>query len=188
VDSDINVENHPMQTAMRSPSSFTGGPLGFVAVGLLLGLTRAAGLGPWLVTRAHRPLAELRMEAPPYRLVPHTPPQPVDVLRVLDGDTFDARMRTAHGGEFVRVRLRDVDAAELEARCAAEYRKAIAARAALARILSEGAVQISDIGPDKYSERIDAHVSTRLTADVSAALLRTGLVRAYDGGRRRSWC
>jgi endonuclease YncB( thermonuclease family) len=174
---------------MRSLSSFVGGPLGLVAVGLLLWLTLAAGRGsgPHFAARAYRPMAHLGIAAP-YRPVPHTPPQPVDVLRVIDGDTFDARARSFSGSRFVRVRLRDIDAAELHARCGREYAKAIAARVALARILGEGGVRISDVGPDKYPEWIDAHVATRLTPDVSAALLRMGLVRPYDGGRRRSWC
>jgi endonuclease YncB( thermonuclease family) len=171
--------------AMRSLLSFAGGPVGYLAVAFLLGATLAAGFGPRLPSWRHGPMAEARMDWP-HRVIPHTPPQPIDVVRVLDGDTFDARER--RGGGFVRVRLRDIDAAELKARCAGEYRKAIAARAALIRILDEGGVQIFDIGPDKYPERIDAHVATRRTPDVSAALLRLGLVRAYDGGHRRGWC
>jgi hypothetical protein len=31
-------------------------------------------------------------------------------------------------------------------------------------------------------------VSTAETADVAAALRAGGYARAYDGGRRRSWC
>ncbi len=177
---------------MRSLSTFVGGPLGFMAVGLLLGLTLAAGLGPRLPTHAYRPMALSYRHVPPWRVLPHTPPQPVDVTRVLDGDTFDARLRgggaAGPAGAFTRVRLRDIDAAELKARCSSEFRKARAARAALIHLLDEGGVQIFDVGPDKYPERIDAHVSTRRTPDVSAALLRMGLVRAYDGGHRRGWC
>src|SRR3984957_9411924 len=41
-----------------------------------------------------------------------------EVVRIIDGDTFVARMRTAPGGEVeTRVRLRSIDAAELPARC-----------------------------------------------------------------------
>lgn len=172
---------------MRPLSTFAGGPVGYLAVALLLTVTLAAGLGPPMSARPYRPIAALGME-PFYRRTPSTPPQPVDVVRVIDGDTFDVRVRGGAGAGFARVRLRDIDAAEMKARCASEFAKALAARKALARLLAEGAVQISDVGPDKYPERIDAHVSTRFTRDVSAALLRMGLVRAYDGGRRRSWC
>jgi endonuclease YncB( thermonuclease family) len=112
-----------------------------------------------------------------------------DVVRVIDGDTFVARVRVRQGFYIdTHIRLRDVDAAELHARCASEFAKAIAARAALQRILSDGSITISRVGRDKYPERIDASVATRHTPDVSAALLKGGYARAYDGGRRGSWC
>ncbi len=112
-----------------------------------------------------------------------------DVVRVIDGDTFVARVRIRQGLYVnAHVRLRDIDAAELHARCARELAKAIAARAALQRILADGSVTISHVGRDKYPERIDASVATRRTADVSAAMLKGGYARAYDGGRRGSWC
>jgi endonuclease YncB( thermonuclease family) len=112
-----------------------------------------------------------------------------DVLRVIDGDTFEARVRIWSGFEInTRVRLRAIDAPELHARCASEYRQAEAARAALQRLLSAGGVTVSQVGPDKYRGRIDAAVATRDTPDVSAALLKGGFARSYDGGRRLPWC
>jgi endonuclease YncB( thermonuclease family) len=112
-----------------------------------------------------------------------------DVLRVIDGDTFEARVRIWSGFEITtRVRLRAIDAPELHARCAGEYLKAEAARAALQRILSAGDVTVSQVGPDKYRGRIDAVVATRSTPDVAAALLKGGFARGYDGGRREPWC
>jgi endonuclease YncB( thermonuclease family) len=114
---------------------------------------------------------------------------PAEVLRVIDGDTFEARVRIWSGFEInTRVRLRAIDAPELHARCASEYLKAEAARAALQRILSAGGVTVSQVGPDKYRGRIDAAVATRDTPDVAAALLKGGFARSYDGGRRESWC
>ena len=112
-----------------------------------------------------------------------------EVVRIIDGDTFVARMRTGPGGEIeTRVRLRSIDAAELHARCSKELRLALAARAALQRLLAEGSVMLSHVGPDKYPGRIDANVATRGTNDISAAMLSGGFARAYDGGRRGSWC
>ncbi|MGA8650262.1 MAG: thermonuclease family protein [Xanthobacteraceae bacterium] len=114
---------------------------------------------------------------------------PAEVLRVIDGDTFEARVRVWRGFEVdTRVRLRAIDAPELHARCAAEYVKAEAARAALQRILSAGGVTVSQVGPDKYRGRVDAAVATRDTPDVSAALLNGGFARSYNGGRREPWC
>ena len=114
---------------------------------------------------------------------------PADVLRVIDGDTFEARVRVWPGLDVdTKVRLRGVDAAELHARCASELEQAQAARAALEKILGEGGVTISRVGVDKYGGRVDATIATRGTADVSAALLNGGFARAYDGGKRGSWC
>jgi endonuclease YncB( thermonuclease family) len=112
-----------------------------------------------------------------------------EVIRIIDGDTFVARMRTESGGEVeTRVRLRSIDAAELHARCGKELRLALAARAALQRLLADGNVMLTRVGPDKYPGRIDANVATRSTNDISAAMLSGGFARAYDGGRRGSWC
>jgi endonuclease YncB( thermonuclease family) len=112
-----------------------------------------------------------------------------DVVRVIDGDTFVARVRVRQGFYVnTHIRLRDIDAAELHARCASEFAKAIAARTALERILAGGSVTISQVGRDKYPERIDASVATRRIPNVSAAMLSGGYARRYDGGRRGSWC
>jgi endonuclease YncB( thermonuclease family) len=114
---------------------------------------------------------------------------PAEVLRVIDGDTFAARVRVWPGLNVeTKVRLRGIDAAELHARCAEEFSKAEAARAALQAILAEGDVTISRVGVDKYGGRVDAATATRATPDVSAAMLAGGFARAYAGGRRAGWC
>ncbi len=114
---------------------------------------------------------------------------PAEVVRIIDGDTFQARVQVWPGLSVdTKVRLRGVDAPELHARCADEYAKAQAARAALETMLAAGGVTISRVGIDKYGGRVDAAVATRDTADVSAALLNSGWARSYDGGRRESWC
>jgi micrococcal nuclease len=114
---------------------------------------------------------------------------PADVVRVIDGDTFQARVQVWPGLSVdTKVRLRGIDAPELHARCADEYAKAQVARVALETILAAGGVTISRVRIDKYGGRVDAAVATRDTADVSAALLKGGFARSYDGGRRGSWC
>ena len=114
---------------------------------------------------------------------------PAEVLRVIDGDTFEARVAVWPGLRVdTRVRLRDIDAPELHARCADERVKAEAVRAALTTILAEGDLAISRVGLDKYGGRVDAAASTRNTPNVSAAMRDRGWARSYDGGRRRSWC
>jgi endonuclease YncB( thermonuclease family) len=114
---------------------------------------------------------------------------PADVMRIIDGDTFEARVRVWPGLDVdTKVRLRGIDAAELHARCDDERMKAEAARTALETILAEGAVTISQVGIDKYGGRVDAAIATRATPDVSAAMLNGGFARGYDGGKRGSWC
>lgn len=114
---------------------------------------------------------------------------PVDIIRTIDGDTFEARVHLAPGVEpTTRVRLRGVDAPELKAACAGELELAEAAGAALRGLLGEGGVTIYNIGPDKYSGRVVADVATRRTDNVAAALLAAGHARGYVRGRRRGWC
>lgn len=113
---------------------------------------------------------------------------PVEVLRTIDGDTFVARAHWQDRDIVTRVRLRGIDAPELKAGCAREFRMAVAATGALRRLLGEGAVVIFNIGPDKYSGRVVADVATARTANVSAALLAAGQARAYNGGHRDGWC
>ena len=117
------------------------------------------------------------------------PVYPAEVVRVIDGDTFEARVRVWPGLNVdTKVRLRDIDAPELHARCADELAKAQAARGALESMLAAGGVTVARVGLDKYGGRVDAVVATRATADVSRALLDGGFARSYGGGRRDSWC
>jgi len=114
---------------------------------------------------------------------------PVDVIRTVDGDTFEARVHLSPGLELnTRVRLRGIDAPELKASCPEELQMAQAASTALRGLLGEGEVTISNIGPDKYSGRVVADVSTKKTGNVSAALLAAGHARSYNGGHRNGWC
>jgi endonuclease YncB( thermonuclease family) len=176
-----------------------GNALMIAAAMFALGLAAGAALRPSLsahdVTPVEPALAAASGAEPPppdiplaHRLDPAIV-YPAEVLRVIDGDTFEARVRVWPGLDVdTKVRLRGVDAAELHARCAGELAQAQAARTALEKILSEGGVTISRVGIDKYGGRVDATIATRNTADVSAALLSGGFARAYDGGKRGSWC
>jgi endonuclease YncB( thermonuclease family) len=114
---------------------------------------------------------------------------PAEVLRVIDGDTFEARVHVWPGLDVnTKIRLRNIDAPELHARCADEAAKAQAARTALETMLAAAPVTVSRIGIDKYGGRVDALAATRDTPDISTALLTGGFARSYDGGRRGSWC
>lgn len=158
--------------------------LGAFGVGVVLG----AAMLPGSAGRTVEPPLEraaLRDLPPPTLRTGY----PAEVLRVFDGDTFEARVRIWPGHDVTtRVRLRSIDAPEMKARCDDERMRAVAARDALARLLDEGAVAISAVGIDKYGGRVDADVSTARTRDVGQALLDGGHARACTGGRRQSWC
>jgi endonuclease YncB( thermonuclease family) len=114
---------------------------------------------------------------------------PVDVVRTIDGDTFEARVHLEPGLDLnTRVRLRGIDAPELKAACAQELQMAEAATGALRAMLGEGDVRIFNIGPDKYAGRVVADAATRRTGNVSTAMLAAGHARSYGGGHRNGWC
>lgn len=116
-------------------------------------------------------------------------PVEAEVLRVLDGDTLVA---VAHvwPGQSVRisVRIRGIDAPEIHSRCARERAAAGRARDMLAGLVARGRVALTNIGGGKYYGRVLADVATPDRADVAALLLDAGLVRPYQGGRRRPYC
>jgi endonuclease YncB( thermonuclease family) len=163
-----------------------------VAAVFLLGLAAGAAVGPELSHRkasAHtappNKAAERMVEKPVANRASH----PAQVVRVLDGDTFEARVSVWPGIDITtKVRLRGIDAPELRAHCPEERTRAQLARDALVALLAEGAVGISRVTPDKYGGRVVADAATRKTQDISAALLHAGLVRRYAGGRREGWC
>ncbi len=166
-----------------------------VVIGATIGPSLAPAVAPVMAPALPRSLAAARGGELPQSAVPSSQrldprlAYPADVLRVIDGDTFEARVRVWPGLDVdTKVRLRGIDAAELHARCSDELAKAHAARTALETILAEGGVAVSRVGVDKYGGRVDAVASTRNTADVSAAMLNGGWARRYDGGRRGTWC
>jgi endonuclease YncB( thermonuclease family) len=154
------------------------------AAGLLIG----AALAPVAVScgsaRPAESVATKIDDASPVRLGHRA-----EVLRVVDGDTFDARVHLWPGLDITtRVRLRGIDAPEMKARCGDERAQAEAARNALAAILDQGEAGIARVTLDKYGGRVLADAFTQATPDVSAALLGSGAVRRYSGGRRDGWC
>jgi endonuclease YncB( thermonuclease family) len=153
------------------------------ATSFVLGLVAGALIAPaW---RGHQAIAYASIAGVPG---PRTG-QPADVLRILDGDTFEARVHVWPGIDITtKVRLRNIDTPELRARCPEERVKAEAAREALRVLLEEGDVMIMRVRLDKYGGRVVAEAGTRMTPDVGAAMIAQGLARPYAGGRRESWC
>jgi endonuclease YncB( thermonuclease family) len=163
-----------------------GGALMLAAACFVAGLTAGALVAPVDAGRAVDRVAPAEARQQPTTL---RGGHPAELLRVIDGDTFEARVRIWPGMDVTtRVRLRGIDAPEMHARCDVEREKALAARDGLSRILSEGSIGVTRVGQDKYGGRVDADVSTARTPDVSAAMFERGLARRYDGGRRENWC
>ena len=113
----------------------------------------------------------------------------VDVIRTIDGDTFEARVHLAAGSRSddthppARNRC-----ARIEGILSAGIADGEAATAALRALLGEGDVMIFNIGPDKYAGRVVADVATRRSGNVSTAMLTAGHARSYGGGHRSGWC
>ena len=113
---------------------------------------------------------------------------PARVLKVVDGDTFDARVELRPGFRITtRVRVRGVDAPELHAACEQERVGAEAAQRALRAILAEGGVTIHELartnmaGSWARSRRGQRPASPKRSSP-------KGVVRRYEGGRRAGWC
>ncbi|MGE3248431.1 MAG: thermonuclease family protein [Beijerinckiaceae bacterium] len=121
-------------------------------------------------------------------------PYPAQVLEVIDGDTFAARIAVWPGQEIVTlVRLRGVDAPEAKGRCSEEIQFAQEAKQALTEYLATGRVSLRDVGTGKYAGRVIArvHVTARgdqTATEAGAMLLAGGYARPYRGGRRNGWC
>ncbi len=168
--------------------SASQGSTGFVlaAATFAIGIAVGAAIGPVTASRSETSSAA-SAAAREFNMARAA--HPVEVLRVVDGDTFEARVNLWPGLDITtRVRLRGIDAPEMKARCGEERVKAEAARDALRAILDQGEVGIARVTLDKYGGRVLADASTRATPDVSAALLNAGVGRRYSGGQRDGWC
>jgi endonuclease YncB( thermonuclease family) len=173
----LNSGNHQRRIAGAS----------LAAIGFALGILAAATVRP-VQSTVVLPAAPV---ARPSSATESTtvPGYPAEVIRVVDGDTFEARVRVWPGMDITtKVRLRGIDAPEMRARCAEERTKAEAARDALSALLARGQVGISQVSLDKYGGRVLAAASACETGNVAQALLAAGHVRRYGGGRRGSWC
>lgn len=111
------------------------------------------------------------------------------VVKVRDGDTVEVEafiwpMQSVH----VAVRLRGIDAPEHRGGCGAEKAAAQVATDRLTQLVGGGNVTLTGISGDKYFGRVLASLSASDGSDVSAQLLREGLVVRYEGGKRRDWC
>ena len=104
-------------------------------------------------------------------------------MRVVDGDTFEARIRIWLDQDLVRlVRIAGIDAPELKGHCPGKREAAEAARAFLAGLLPEEVILV-EVHSDKYARRGAAALRLPGGEDVGAALLAAGHALPATGGR-----
>ena len=102
----------------------------------------------------------------------------LETATAVDGDTLRI------GAE--RVRVMGLDAPEMHARCLAESRLAWAAFLRMDDLVRDG-VTVERRGLDRY-QRTLAVVRDSRGRDVAVVMIREGLARPNDGGRRQGWC
>ncbi len=114
---------------------------------------------------------------------------PIEILRVIDGDTIEVRARIWLDQFLVtRVRLRDIDAPESTGRCPAEVAMAEAARRHLSALAGSGQAYLADVGRDKFGGRVLGRIISADGRDLASRMLADGHARTYGGRRRQSWC
>ena len=106
-----------------------------------------------------------------------------------DGDTCTFTIPGVHPllGEKIKVRLRGVDAAEIRTKCDWEKKHAVRTRDFLIALLRESPrVDLVDVERGKYFRIIATVIAHGV--DVGKVLIEKGWARAYEGGKRESWC
>lgn len=112
-----------------------------------------------------------------------------EVTSIYDADTFRVNIKGYPPivGERIPIRILGIDAPELRGKCESEK---IAARKAKKHTVNElrtaKVIELKDIQRGKYF-RILAHVFVD-GKNLGKELIKAGHARAYDGGKRGSWC
>ncbi len=110
------------------------------------------------------------------------------VKQVIDGDTFEAKIKVWLGQDVVtRVRLRNIDTPEIKGKCQSEIDLAERAKETMEKLTKGQSLVLTNISFGKYGNRIiaNAHVGP---SDVSEVMIKSGLAQKYNGGKRQSWC
>ena len=115
-------------------------------------------------------------------------PFPFELVEVIDGDTFRARLDIWLGQSVtVKVRLKGVDTPEMNGKCAAEKKLGRQAKAFAENWLRKNQVQLVNVHYGTYAGRVLATAQIKNGDNLSAALLAENLAKPYRG-RRAQWC
>ena len=115
-------------------------------------------------------------------------PFPFELVEVIDGDTFRARVDIWLGQSVtVRVRLKGVDTPEIEGKCAAEKKLARQAKAFAENWFKKNQAELVNVHYGTYAGRVLATAQIKNGESLSAAPLAENLAKPYRG-RRAQWC
>jgi len=112
---------------------------------------------------------------------------PARITDVYDGDTVTAVYMINTKTPFLtKIRLDGIDTPEIRTRNLAEKTAGLLVRDHVIKLLLEQMVQIKIIDWDKFGGRIIGRIY-RDDKDISAELIKLGLAKAYDGGKKEDW-
>ena len=119
-------------------------------------------------------------------------PFQVEILKVIDGDTFVARISIwLRQSVTTKVRLRGIDTPELRGKCAAEKELAKRAKQFATDWLAKNEIVLKNVSYGTYAGRIIATTQAKGAAqNLEQALLSVKLAQPYQGRRKRAknWC
>ena len=111
------------------------------------------------------------------------------VLNVLDGDTVTVRLHIWIGQDIeTHVRISGIDTPEKRGKCVSERTRAEQSRVALAQLLADGKIRLSNIQHEKYAGRVLATATASNGTPIADYLIGKNLARPYKGGKRQGWC
>ena len=113
----------------------------------------------------------------------------LEVTSIYDADTFRVNIPGWPPiiGERVPIRLKGVDAPEINGKCQSEKEAARKAKQYTVQALrSARSIELRNMERGKYFRILaDVYVDGR---NLSDALIEAGYARSYDGGKRMGWC
>ena len=123
----------------------------------------------------------------------HTEGQPFEVAvfhGCYDGDTCTVSLEPAIPalfGDHITVRLAGIDTPEMKGGCQEEKDLALQAKALTQKLMVQASkIELLEPKRDKYFR-----ILAKVVADgeeISQALVKAGLARPYDGGKKMRWC
>lgn len=133
--------------------------------------------------------ASLLISSTSYAIDTFPGPLPAEVLRVINGDTIFVEARPWPGlrPTETKVQTAGVDTPNISGKCHEERMLAREARRFVETALGFGEVRLFDVRHGIYASRMVDRVEVD-GEDLALRLIKAGLGRPYDGGKRPEWC